>query len=59
MTATTSSEDGFERLGDDAVVFRGWRNVVERTVRYPSGHAVQFHLTEQSGPSNRAVLVLA
>jgi 8-oxo-dGTP pyrophosphatase MutT (NUDIX family) len=56
--STLSSSNEYELLGD-TTVFRGWRNVLERSVKYPSGRVVHFHLTEQSGSSNRAVLVLA
>jgi 8-oxo-dGTP pyrophosphatase MutT (NUDIX family) len=57
-SSVTSLSDEYELLSD-TTVFRGWRNVVERSVRYSSGRVVNFHLTEQSGASHRAVLVLA
>jgi hypothetical protein len=57
-SSLTLPSSEYELVGD-TTAFRGWRNVLERSVRYPSGRVVHFHLTEQSGSSNRAVLVLA
>jgi 8-oxo-dGTP pyrophosphatase MutT (NUDIX family) len=50
--------DGRYHIVDERVLFRGWRNVVGRTVRYPSGNLVEFHVVSQS-VSDEAVVVVA
>jgi 8-oxo-dGTP pyrophosphatase MutT (NUDIX family) len=49
-----SGQSGGFRVVDERVLFRGWRNVVGRTVRYPSGNLVEFHVVSQSVPPPEA-----